>query len=129
MEGGLLRQSFHVAVTVKPLFRDKHAVDELTAYLGRPVEVFCGFLLSINATIGQRRDSHEHVVQPDGVVLRAVACECAVGQAVLSVFDESEIIFYQVGQRQDGSAIRAFIMAQHMAPASSNAFGCRICSI
>ena len=100
MEGGLLRQSFHVAVTVKPLFRDKHAVDELSADLGRLVEISCRFLLFINATISQRRDSHEHVVQPDGVVLGAVACECAVGQAVLSVFDESEIIFYQVGQRQ-----------------------------
>ena len=84
----------------KAPFRDKHAVDELSADLGRLVEISCRFLLFINATISQRRDSHEHVVQPDGVVLRAVACECAVGQAVLSVFDESEIIFYQVGQRQ-----------------------------
>ena len=101
--GGLLCQSFDVAVAVDPLLRNPHAFDEVLIHRGCLVEVLR--VVEVDAGVGNGGDAHVHIIEPDGVVLRTVAGEHAVFKAVLAVLYELEVVV--------DAAFEAFVVVLH----------------
>ena len=86
----LVGQSFHIPMAIDTFLRNPHALDKVLIHSCGLVEILR--LTRINASVCDCRDAHVHIVEPNGVALRTMTSESAVGQAILSVLHEIEVV-------------------------------------
>ncbi len=89
-EGGVGLHGLDPSVAEELALRHPHALGKLDDLSGGLVVVFR--VARQPAHVGHGGYAHEHVVEPDGVLLRAKSGEGAVGQAVLAVHDVVDVV-------------------------------------
>ena len=93
MEGGMRIHLLYPAVTEQSLLRYPHPLGELEHLPGSLVEILP--VTCQNTHIGNRRNTHEHVIEPNGILLWTDAGESTVDKAELLVHDIVGIVVYQ----------------------------------
>ena len=100
VESRMIFHTFYPSMTEQAFFRYEHALCKLQYLAYSFLIIFVIVVGCIASHQSNRGDAHEHVVQPQCVVVRTVTGKCAVGQTMLFVHDEMEVIVNHVLQFQ-----------------------------